>query len=140
MLFGKNKEANEPKADSRVSVMIVDDDESITEGLRELIENELNMPGSVTTSGDGRDALTRYAAYKPRVVILDMMLPKLSGFLVLERMKKDATPPYVIMITANEGRRHMQYAESMGVDSYMLKPINNKKLLDEVKKGLGSGN
>ena len=140
MLFGKNKEANEPKADSRVSVMIVDDDESITEGLRELIENELNMPGSVTTSGDGRDALTRYATYKPRVVILDMMLPKLSGFLVLERMKKDATPPYVIMITANEGRRHMQYAESMGVDSYMLKPINNKKLLDEVKKGLGSGN
>jgi len=46
-------------------------------------------------------------------------------------------PPYVIMITANEGRRHMQYAESMGVDSYMLKPINNQRLIEEVKKGLG---
>jgi DNA-binding response OmpR family regulator len=59
----------------------------------------------------------------PDIVVLDMMLPKRSGFLVLERIKGFEDSPLVIMVTANEGKRHQAYAESLGVDAYLLKPV-----------------
>jgi DNA-binding response OmpR family regulator len=65
----------------------------------------------------------------PDLVILDMMLPKRSGFLVLDRIKKLENPPVVIMVTANEGRRHQQYAETLGVDGYILKPVRLERLI-----------
>jgi DNA-binding response OmpR family regulator len=54
---------------------------------------------------------------------LDMMLPRRSGFLALEKIKGHEDSPLVIMVTANEGKRHQAYAESLGVDEYLLKPI-----------------
>ncbi len=65
----------------------------------------------------------------PDLVILDMMLPKRSGFLVLDRIKKLEGAPVVIMVTANEGRRHQQYAETLGVDGYILKPVRLERLI-----------
>jgi DNA-binding response OmpR family regulator len=58
-----------------------------------------------------------------------MMLPKRSGFLVLERVKTLDPPPVVIMVTANEGKRHQAYAETLGVDAYMHKPLRLEKLI-----------
>jgi CheY-like chemotaxis protein len=72
-------------------------------------------------------------------VVLDMMLPKRSGFLVLEKIKKGPTPPRVIMVTANEGRRHQQYAEALGVDGYMLKPVRLERLITQAMNLLGTG-
>jgi DNA-binding response OmpR family regulator len=66
----------------------------------------------------------------PDIVILDMMLPRRSGFLVLEKIKGNEDSPIVIMVTANEGKRHQAYAESLGVDKYMLKPVPLGRLLD----------
>ena len=60
-----------------------------------------------------------------------MMLPGRSGFLALEKIKGKDDSPIVIMVTANEGKRHQAYAESLGVDKYLLKPIPLTKLLDE---------
>jgi DNA-binding response OmpR family regulator len=74
------------------------------------------------------------------LVVLDMMLPKRSGFLVMEnikRGKKKADPPRVIMITGNQGARHKTYAETLGVDIYLNKPFRMEKLVDSVKKLLG---
>jgi DNA-binding response OmpR family regulator len=59
-----------------------------------------------------------------------MMLPKRSGFLVLERIKGYEDSPLVIMVTANEGKRHQAYAESLGVDAYLLKPVPLTHLID----------
>ena len=66
----------------------------------------------------------------PDLLVLDMMLPKRSGFLVLERVKTLDPPPVVIMVTANEGKRHQAYAESLGVDCYLQKPVPLGKLLE----------
>jgi DNA-binding response OmpR family regulator len=74
-------------------------------------------------------------------VVLDMMLPKRSGFLVMENLKKGkkkTDPPRVIMITGNQGSRHKIYAESLGVDVYLNKPFRMERLLDAVKRLLGA--
>ena len=61
-----------------------------------------------------------------------MMLPKRSGFLVLEHLKKQGSPPVVVMITANMGKRHMAYAQDLGVDAYLVKPVPLQRLVDTV--------
>ena len=55
---------------------------------------------------------------RPDLVIVDMMMPKKSGFLVLEGLKSKGAGPKVIMMTANEGSRHRAYAEMLGADDY----------------------
>jgi len=71
----------------------------------------------------------------PDLVVLDMMMPKRSGFLVLERLrraKQEMLP--VIMITANEGSRHRAYAEMLGVSEYLRKPFAMDKLIESVDR------
>jgi len=73
-------------------------------------------------------------------VILDIMLPQKSGFLVLERIrqgKERGEKPRVIMITGNQGRRHKQYAEALGVDEYLNKPFRMERLVEAAQKLLG---
>jgi DNA-binding response OmpR family regulator len=75
-------------------------------------------------------------------VVLDMMLPGRSGFLVMEKLKrgkKRSDPPRVIMITGNQGARHKVYAEGLGVDVYLNKPYRMERLLESVKNLLTSG-
>ena len=103
-----------------VRVLVVDDDPDILE----VMEIAFSSEGAViSTAVTGDDAVTRYAADQPELVVLDMMLPRRSGFLVLERIQQDDSPPPVIMVTANEGRRHKVYAESLGVSAYLNKPV-----------------
>ncbi|HRQ73755.1 MAG TPA: response regulator [Phycisphaerales bacterium] len=81
-------------------------------------------------ASDGNKAVDLCRDDPPDLVVLDMMLPGRSGFLALERIKGREDSPLVIMVTANEGKRHQAYAESLGVDGYLLKPVPLEKLLD----------
>jgi DNA-binding response OmpR family regulator len=81
------------------------------------------------TVADGNEAVRVCQEEPPELVVLDMMLPKRSGFLVLEKIKGYEQAPVVIMLTANEGKRHQAYAESLGVDKYLLKPVPLERLL-----------
>lgn len=111
---------------SGVKVLIVDDAPDV----RTSVDVAFRAEGAETTTcGDGNSAVQACEKESPAVVILDMMLPKRSGFLVLERVKTLAEPPIVIMVTANEGKRHQQYAEALGVDGYMLKPVPLERLI-----------
>jgi DNA-binding response OmpR family regulator len=61
-------------------------------------------------------------------------MPKKSGFVVLERLKQQEKPSFpVIMLTANESDQQRAYAEFLGVDAYLNKPITSKLLLDRVQ-------
>lgn len=107
-------------------VLIVDDDPEV----RAAIDHALQAEGALTQyCGDGNSAVRICEADPPDLVVLDMMLPKRSGFLVLEKIKKIENAPSVIMVTANEGRRHQQYAETLGVDGYILKPVRLERLI-----------
>jgi len=107
-------------------ILIVDDDPEV----RDSIDHALRAEGAKTmTCSDGNTAVRLCETEKPELVVLDMMLPKRSGFLVLEKIKKFDDPPHVVMVTANEGKRHQQYAEHLGVDGYMLKPVRLERLI-----------
>jgi len=110
-----------------VRVLIVDDDHDVLES----IDAAFRAEGAQTLlASDGNKAVDLCRDDPPDLVVLDMMLPGRSGFLALERIKGREDSPLVIMVTANEGKRHQAYAESLGVDGYLLKPVPLEKLLD----------
>ena len=109
-----------------VKVVLVDDDRDVLEAMDAAMKAE----GAATRAvGDGNEAVRVCQEEPPDLVVLDMMLPKRSGFLVLEKIKGYERAPSVIMLTANEGKRHQAYAESLGVDKYLLKPAPLERLI-----------
>jgi len=118
--------------DARLSgytILIVDDDPDILESM----ELAMRAEGATTAvAEDGTEAVQENDRVHPDAVILDMMLPKRSGFLVLEEFAKMESPPVVIMVTANEGKRHMAYAQSLGVSEYLYKPVSLDRLINRV--------
>jgi DNA-binding response OmpR family regulator len=113
-------------------VLIVDDDYEIVEAVRYALESK---GYAVLIARDGNQGLAMAEREDPDLVILDMMMPKRSGFLVLERLRRTRPVPLkVIMITANEGSRHKAYAEMLGVDDYIRKPFAMDRLMDSVAR------
>lgn len=116
-------------------ILIVDDDPDIVESVRFPLEKK---GYEVLIARDGNQGLTMAEKETPDLVILDMMMPKRSGFLVLEKLRRTHEVPIrVIMITANEGSRHKAYAEMLGVDDYIRKPFAMDRLIESVDKLLG---
>jgi DNA-binding response OmpR family regulator len=115
-------------------VLLVDDDRDIMAAMQTALEE---LGPQILVACDGNSAIEQATSAHPDLVVLDMMLPKRSGFLVMENLKKGkkrTDPPRVIMITGNQGARHKVYAESLGVDVYLNKPFRMEKLLDAIKK------
>ena len=110
-------------------ILIVDDDEDILGSIDLVMRAEGAITSTVT---NGNAAVSLAQSTRPDAVILDMMLPRRSGFLVLEKIMEDEDPPVVVMITANQGKRHMAYAKAMGVDAYLIKPVPLQRLVDTV--------
>lgn len=108
-------------------MLIVDDDPDIRSGMDLAFRGE---GAATSTVGDGNSAVLSVQNDRPDLVVLDMMLPQRSGFLVLEKVQTMADPPPVIMVTANQGKRHMAYAQSLGVKAYMVKPVSLQRLID----------
>ena len=117
-------------------ILIVDDDAEIIESVRYALEGE---GYDVVIARDGNQGLALAERESPDLIILDMMMPKRSGFLVLEKLRRmsDEMVP-VIMITGNEGSRHKAYAELLGVSDYIRKPFQMDKLLRAVDTRLTS--
>lgn len=122
----------EQTPDGRKRVLLVDDDPEIVEAMRAA----LDAKGYRTlVARDGNQGLAMAERDDPDLVILDMMMPKRSGFLVLEKLRRSRPVPLrVIMITANEGSRHKAYAEMLGVDDYIRKPFAMGRLIDSVDR------
>jgi len=113
-------------------ILLVDDDYEIVESLRVALEAK---GYTLFVARDGNQGLAMVEREDPDLLILDMMMPKRSGFLVLEKLRRSRPEPMrVIMITANEGSRHKAYAEMLGVDDYIRKPFAMDRLLDSVER------
>lgn len=110
-------------------VLIVDDDLDVLESMEAAFQAEGVLTQSVADGNSAVDVC--HEEPPPDIVILDMMLPGRSGFLALEKIKGKEDSPIVIMVTANEGKRHQAYAESLGVDKNLLKPVPLTRLLEE---------
>ena len=114
---------------------MVDDDKDITSAICTMLEAEFRV-SSVRAAYDGNEAIRVFEEFGPNIVVLDMMLPKRSGLLVLQRVGRNNTAEdvAVIMITGNQGARHRAYAESLGVWKYLLKPFPMEELIALVRE------
>ena len=115
-------------------VLLVDDENDILTSMQAAFEP---TGATVDTAKDGNKAVELAEKNQPDLVILDMMLPGRSGFLVLEKIKARkprGSKPFVIMITGNQGARHKMYAESLGVSEYLNKPVMLDKLIASAER------
>ncbi len=118
--------------DGAKRILLVDDDPEIIESLRYALSSR---GYDVLVARDGNQGLSMVEREDPDLVILDMMMPKRSGFLVLEKLRRSRPVPIrIIMITANEGSRHKAYAEMLGVDDYIRKPFAMARLVESVER------
>jgi DNA-binding response OmpR family regulator len=117
-------------------VLVVDDEPSIAKILRK----QLEVAGfDVTVAVDGEDGLAKVRDWKPELVLLDVMLPKLNGHEVCKALKADpelARIP-VIMLTAKTQRQDQDLAQRQGADAFLTKPFQLAELLAKVKGLLG---
>lgn len=119
------------------TVLIVDDDQDILTAIQQAVESN---GATCQTAVDGNQAVVMAEQEKPDLIILDAMLPKRSGFLVMEKLRTSMTPadrPKVIMITGNPGKRHQEWATSLGANAFINKPFRMEKLIQTVSELLG---
>jgi two-component system alkaline phosphatase synthesis response regulator PhoP len=127
-----DKPAAEPR---RSRVLIADDNEPN----RELLEAYLaDIDCEIATAVDGGDTLDKVAAFHPDVILLDVMMPKLSGFEVCERIKGDpaTSPIMVLMVTALGELGDIERAVAAGTDDFLSKPVNRVELVKRVENML----
>jgi DNA-binding response OmpR family regulator len=117
------------------TILIVDDDHEILESMRTILENK---GFRILVARDGNAGLMIAERENPDLIVLDMMMPKKSGFLVLEKLKsRPGGLIPTIMITGNEGSRHRAYAEMLGVRDYIRKPFAMEKLVRSIERVIG---
>jgi two-component system, OmpR family, alkaline phosphatase synthesis response regulator PhoP len=87
---------------------------------------------------DGRDTLDKVASFNPHVILLDVMMPKLSGFEVCERLKGDpgTSPIMILMVTALGELGDIERAVEAGTDDFLSKPVNKVELVKRVENML----
>jgi DNA-binding response OmpR family regulator len=117
------------------TILIVDDDRELSDGLRLMLERQ---GFRVIQASDGVQGKTAIYNQRPDLVILDMMMPRMGGYPVLEHFKGKTDAPPIIMITANEGSRHKAYAEYLGVIDYLRKPFATEKLMEAVQRAFAA--
>lgn len=116
-------------------ILIADDNEAN----RELLEAYLAAIDCETEFAiDGQDTLDKVESFKPDLVLLDVMMPKLSGFEVCEKLKGDADTRrvMVLMVTALSELGDIERAVAAGTDDFLSKPVNKVELLKRVENML----
>src|SRR5437899_9461833 len=119
------------------TILVVDDDQEMVDGLRIVLEKQGYR---VITARDGQQGKQQVYHQRPDLMILDMMMPRMGGYPVLEHFKGKPDAPPIIMITANEGSRHKAYAEYLGVIDYIRKPFAMEMLLESVQRAFTGPN
>jgi len=122
-------------ADSLSRILIADDNVAN----RELLEAYLaETDCEIETSVDGQDTLDKIASFKPDLVLLDVMMPKLSGFEVCKQVKSnpDTSRVMVLMVTALGELGDIERAVTAGTDDFLSKPVQKVQLLKRVENML----
>ncbi len=117
---------------SKATVLLVDDNEQNLELLQAYLE-ELNCP--IRSARDGDEALAMMAAEPPDIVLLDVMMPRMSGFQACRQMKQDPRLKDipVVMVTALNEVGDVERAVECGADDFLTKPVSKIELLTRVR-------
>jgi two-component system cell cycle response regulator len=114
------------------SILVVDDNEQNLELLVAYLED---LGCEIRTARDGPDALEEVARSRPDLILLDVMMPRMSGFQVCQRLKRSSvtsTIPILIVTALNEVS-DVERAVEIGADDFLTKPVNRVELLTRVR-------
>ena len=114
------------------TVLLVDDNPQNVELLQAFLES---LPVKLVTAVDGVDALEKVAEHNPDLILLDVMMPRMSGFQVCKRLKSDPKTKdiQILMVTALNELGDIEQANECGTDDFVSKPVNKIELLTRVK-------
>lgn len=110
-------------------VLVVDDDKNICELLRLYLEKE---GYGVILAHDGEEAVVKFNALKPDIILLDIMLPGIDGWQVCREIRKKSNVP-IIMITAKQETFDKVLGLELGADDYVVKPFDTKEVIARIK-------
>ena len=114
------------------SVLVVDDEPTLRETLAEALEQDGLR---VVTAADGREALDVFRAESPDLVLLDLMLPQISGIEVCRIMRRESAVP-IVMLTAKDSEIDKVVGLELGADDYVTKPFSPRELVARVRSVL----
>ncbi len=117
-------------------ILIVEDEESLADSVRYNLERE---GYAVTVASDGRRALERFRAEQPTLVILDLMLPEVSGLDLCRAIRAESDVP-IIMVTAKDSEADKVSGLELGADDYVTKPFSVRELVSRVRALLRRAN
>jgi two-component system chemotaxis response regulator CheY len=114
-----------------ISILIVDDNDMTRETLRVILRSDdYNVVGEAT---DGDVALEMVTKLKPNIILLDVIMPKVSGLEALKSIRLISPDVSILMVTANTDQETVSEAVKSGISGYIIKPFNAKKVLDTVQ-------
>ena len=114
----------------REKILIVEDESAILEGLKDLLTGE-GYP--VCTAADGRQALEAYRQEKPDLILLDVMIPEISGYDVCREIRKTDPVTSIIMLTAKGQEVDKVIGLELGADDYVVKPFGVAEILARIR-------
>ena len=126
------KKRDDRKPDDRKNgrVLVVDDDRQFLEAMQTMLEEH---GYEVVTAHDGREGLMQAERESPDLIVLDLMMPRRSGFGVLDHLGHPGRPgPRIVVVTADEEHRYEAIARAKGADMFLKKPFEMRELLSAV--------
>lgn len=114
-------------------VLIVEDDPNIAEAEKLILEQEFE----VFLAKDGSEGLKVVEELNPDVIVLDVMMPKLSGFEVCKLLRDNGFKNKIVMVTAKNEPRNEKFGMDLGADDYIMKPFEPAELLHVMHQVLG---
>lgn len=123
----------QPAKKSRI--LIADDNQSNRELLEAMLDS---VDCEIATAVDGPDTLAKVQSFQPDLILLDVMMPRLSGFEVCQKLKSDPATKkiMILMVTALNEQGDIERAVKVGTNDFVSKPVNKFELLKRVENAL----
>jgi len=113
-----------------VSILLIDDNDITREVLRVVLRSEgYNVVGEATDGGTGLDMALKL---RPNIILLDVVMPKISGLEILPKIKEMLPEAMVLMVTASKDSETVSEAVKAGIHGFIVKPFNAQKIIDTV--------
>ncbi|HZG75003.1 MAG TPA: response regulator [Paenibacillus sp.] len=116
------------------TIMIADDAAFLRAMLKDLLEREGHTV--VTEAANGVEAVDKYRAYRPELVILDLNMPEMGGIEALEELMRMDAKAKVVMCSALGHKHHILNAVRRGAKDYILKPFNSERIVSAIDRAL----